>query len=131
MECARALGHRGYNVTLAEKNKELEELADWLVHEMSEAIDNTINAKYMEMDLDEDDEEFETGLDDYEFEQFKENLAESISMDAIVSSEEFGTVELVKAALSHFEKENRTDWWQYEVLENALVKAIKWDEENE
>ena len=114
-----------------EKNKELEELAGWLIHEMSEAIDNTINAKYMEMDLDEDDEEFETGLDDYEFEQFKENLAESISMDAIVSSDEFGTVELVKAALSHFEKENRTDWWQYEVLENALVKAIKWDEENE
>jgi hypothetical protein len=52
-------------------------------------------------------------------------------MDAIVSSVEFGTVELVKAALSYFEKENRTDWWQYEVLENALVKAIKWDEENE
>ena len=32
-----------------EKNKELEELADWLIHEMSEAIDNTINAKYMEI----------------------------------------------------------------------------------
>lgn len=35
-----------------ENNQELEELADWLIHEMSEAIDNTINAKYMEMDLD-------------------------------------------------------------------------------
>ena len=114
-----------------ESNKELEDLAGWLIHEMSEAIDNTINAKYMEMDTDEDDEEFENGLDDDEFEQFKEDLAESISMDAIVSSDTFGTVELVKAALSYFEKENRTDEWHYEVLENALEKAIKWDEENE
>ena len=117
-----------------ENNKKLEDLAGRLIHEMSEAIDNTINAKFIEMDtddLDEDDEEFETGLDDDEFKQFKEDLAESISMDSLVSADTFGTVELVKAALSYFEKENRTDEWQYEVLENALVKAIKWDEENE
>ena len=28
------------------------DLAGWLIHEMSEAIDNTINAKYMEIDED-------------------------------------------------------------------------------
>ena len=49
-----------------EKNKELEELADWLIHEMSEAIDNTINAKYMEIDLDEDEDEIE----DYLYENY-------------------------------------------------------------
>jgi len=120
-------------MTKDDEQKEIELITDRLIRKMSDAIDSAIDAKSVEFDsddLDENDEDYEAGLDDDEFEEFKEDLAESISMDAIVSSDEFGTVELVKAALLFFEKENRTDEWHYEVLENALEKAIKWDEEN-
>lgn len=114
-----------------ETNSELEELSGQLIHEMADALDRAIDQKAMEMDEDDSDEddEFETGLDDDEFEQFKEDLAEAISMESIMSSEEFGTVALIKSALSFYEKADRTDEWNYEVLAMALEKAIQWEEE--